>query len=109
MLRSFYFALTTLSTVGFGDFYPVSSSERLLGSLFILFGVALFSIIISEFLDMIVRINSIRKQETDDDKLSAFFLTLRHFNNQKNVSPLILEDISNYMKFKWSNDKNNFL
>lgn len=67
ILQSFYFALTTLSTVGFGDFYPKSNSERLLGALIILFGVALFSIIISEFLDMISGIQSVLKQETDDD------------------------------------------
>ena len=52
-LQSFYFVLTTLSTVGFGDFYPMSDLERILGAFVILFGVALFSIIISEFLEMI--------------------------------------------------------
>ena len=56
ILRSFYFALTTLSTVGFGDFSPKSDYERILGALMILFGVALFSIIISEFLDMVSRL-----------------------------------------------------
>ena len=56
ILQSFYFILTTLSTVGFGDFYPVSDLERILGAFVILFGVALFSIIISEFLDMISQI-----------------------------------------------------
>ena len=56
MLQSFYFALTTLSTVGFGDFYPISDYERILGAFVILFGVALFSIIISEFLEMITKI-----------------------------------------------------
>lgn len=59
ILRSFYFALTTLSTIGFGDFYPTSDGERILGSFVILFGVALFSIIIGEFLDMIAGIQSI--------------------------------------------------
>ena len=59
ILRSFYFALTTLSTIGFGDFYPTSDGERILGSFVILFGVALFSIIIGEFLDMIAGIRSI--------------------------------------------------
>ena len=53
IIRSFYFSLTTLSTVGLGDFYPKSDWERMFGAMFILFGVALFSIIISEFLDMI--------------------------------------------------------
>ena len=56
MLQNFYFILTTLSTVGFGDFYPKSDMERILGAFVILFGVALFSIIISEFLDMISKI-----------------------------------------------------
>lgn len=56
ILQSFYFALTTLSTVGFGDFYPLSNGERLLGAFVILFGVAIFSIIIGEFLDMIEKI-----------------------------------------------------
>ena len=53
ILTSFYFALTTLSTVGLGDFYPKSDAEHMLGSLVILFGVALFSIINSELLDII--------------------------------------------------------
>ena len=73
ILRSFYFALTTLSTVGFGDFYPKSDLERILGSLVILFGVALFSIIIGEFLDMIDFIQSIDKPSTEDEKLQMFF------------------------------------
>ena len=62
VLHSFYFALTTLSTVGFGDFYPKSDLERILGALLILTGVALFSLIISEFLYMIQKINSVLKQ-----------------------------------------------
>jgi len=33
--------MTTLSTIGFGDYYPISNSERLVGSLFLLFGVAI--------------------------------------------------------------------
>ena len=56
IITCFYFALTTLSTVGFGDYYPRSDEERMLGAFVILFGVALFSIIISEFLDMISNI-----------------------------------------------------
>ena len=59
LLQCFYFALTTLSTVGFGDFYPVSDFERILGAFMILFGVALFSIINSEFLEMIEEIQSV--------------------------------------------------
>ena len=40
LLISLYFAFTSLSTVGFGDYYPVSSFEHLSGSVLLLAGVA---------------------------------------------------------------------
>ena len=45
-----YFAFTSLSTVGFGDFYPVSDLERVVGSFVLLIGVAMFSYILGELL-----------------------------------------------------------
>jgi voltage-gated potassium channel len=48
-----YFAFTTLSTVGFGDYYPVSNIERLVGSFVMLFGVAIFSYCAGELLVMV--------------------------------------------------------
>ena len=43
-----YFALTTLSTIGFGDYYPVANYERLAGAFMMIFGVAIFSIFMGE-------------------------------------------------------------
>jgi len=42
-LIAVYFAITSLTTTGFGDFYPVTNSERILYSFILLFGVAIFS------------------------------------------------------------------
>ena len=98
-----------MSTVGFGDFYPKSDGERIIGALIILFGVALFSIIISEFLDMIARIQSILSQQTDDELLEKFFVMIKSFNDQKMLNQSIIDEITTFMKFKWGNDKNNFL
>ena len=42
---SLYFSLTTLSTVGYGDFYPISSIEMILGVITMLLGVFFFSYI----------------------------------------------------------------
>jgi hypothetical protein len=50
---SMYFVFTTLSTVGFGDFYPKSDIERLAGAFVLLSGVAVFSYIMGELLIMI--------------------------------------------------------
>ena len=49
--------------MGFGDFYPLSDFERILGAFVILFGVAIFSIIISEFLDLITNIQNMSVSE----------------------------------------------
>lgn len=40
-----YYMTTTLATVGLGDYYPVSSWERIICSVAMLTGVAVFSII----------------------------------------------------------------
>lgn len=48
-----YFSITTLSTVGFGDFYPVSDVERATASLFLLFAIILFSFFMGKLNSMI--------------------------------------------------------
>ena len=45
LIQVWYFAITTLSTIGFGDYSPVSMSERLIASFILMFGVAVFSFI----------------------------------------------------------------
>jgi len=53
-----YFSFTTLSTVGFGDFNPRSNTERLLIALGMLGGVAIFSLILSMFIDMLDKVKA---------------------------------------------------
>jgi voltage-gated potassium channel Kch len=43
LTKSIYYALTTLSTIGYGDMSPITISEKMVGSVILLFGVALFS------------------------------------------------------------------
>jgi hypothetical protein len=51
---SCYYALTTLSTVGYGDFYPVSNIERVVAVIIMLLGVAFFSYIMGKFIEIII-------------------------------------------------------
>ena len=55
-IKAMYFALTSLSTVGFGDYYPITDFERLLTSFMLLIGVMLFSYVLSELRNMMTRI-----------------------------------------------------
>jgi hypothetical protein len=48
-----YFAFTSLSTVGFGDYAPCGNIERFIGSFILLFGVSIFSYIMGNFIDIL--------------------------------------------------------
>jgi len=50
---SIYFAQTSLSTVGFGDYYPKSDAERLIVIASLVFGQAIFSIIMGKFINIL--------------------------------------------------------
>jgi hypothetical protein len=56
MVIAVYFAFTSLSTVGFGDYCPRSDLERLLGSIMLLFGVSIFSMAMGRFIEMVEQI-----------------------------------------------------
>ena len=43
-----YFMFTTLSTVGLGDYHPINDRERALGSLILLFGVLITSVVMDK-------------------------------------------------------------
>ena len=48
-----YFALTTLSTVGYGDYFPISTLEMISTVIVMMGGVAFFSYIMSNFVEII--------------------------------------------------------
>ena len=53
VIVSCYFALTTLSTVGYGDYFPISNLERIIAIFIMLCGVAFFSYIMGSFIAII--------------------------------------------------------
>ena len=77
-----YYAFTSLSTVGFGDFHPKNDSERLFCAIILLFGVAIFSLIMGNFITILASFQNLNAELDDGDNLSKFFGTIRKFNNQ---------------------------
>ena len=53
LVTSAYFAITTLSTVGYGDMYPISEMEKITVVVIMLSGVAFFSYIMGNFIEII--------------------------------------------------------
>lgn len=49
LVISLYFALTMLSTVGYGDMFPISNIEMIVGVALMMIGVSVFSIVMGQF------------------------------------------------------------
>lgn len=76
-----YFSTTTLSTVGFGDYAPRSNSERIFYSFVLIFGVAIFSLMMGIFMDIVVKWQTINASLEEGDQLSKFFGLMKALNN----------------------------
>lgn len=82
VIVAMYFAFTTLSTVGFGDFYPCSDFERAIGAAILFFGVIMFSYIMGYFIEKMENFRALNKDFNEDQALQKFLKTLWHLNKR---------------------------
>ena len=54
LVRYWYFALTTLASIGFGDFHANSPPEKIVMLIILNFGVAIFAFLMSEFVEILL-------------------------------------------------------
>ena len=80
-----YFAFTSLSTVGFGDYFPVGDFERLFTSVILLAGVATFSYIMDNFMQIVRSMEEFNRELEDSEGLQKFYSLLKHFNQGKEL------------------------
>ena len=113
MIRSMYYALTTLSTVGYGDFYPVSVAEKILGSIIQIFGVTFFSILMNGFIEVVVSIkeDNFRNHE---EALQKWFGMIRKIKNQpsggsRDIKPQLKSQIEEHFRYYWDHDRTSVL
>ena len=101
-----YFSFTSLTTVGFGDYNPRSDWERLFIAFGLLMGVAIFSVIMGIFIEIVDKVEKYNAGNDDGDGLSQFFGTLKHFNGNEDIDLRMKRDIERYFDHKWEVDKN---
>lgn len=104
-----YFALTTLSTVGFGDYYPVDNSERVVGALLLYFGQAGFNFLVIQFLEVLDNIQMLDNEDDKSDEINKFLNCLHHFNNRIPLDRKFSNSVIEFFKYKSLKDRNNFL
>ena len=83
LIISCYYALTTLSTVGYGDYFPISNYERLIAIIIMIMGVAFFSYIMGNFIEIISNYEKKMGEEfiSKNSDLYEYILLLTRFNN----------------------------
>lgn len=105
-----YFAITSLSTVGFGDYNPKSNFERLLCSFVLVFGVATFSYTMGNFLIIVETAKRYYSLDKDEgDELTKFMETLRKFNYNQPIDLRLQQSIESYFAYRWEKDLNQAL
>lgn len=105
LIVSCYFALTTLSTVGYGDMFPISSTERITMVIVMLSGVAFFSYIMSNFIEIIAEYNRKTGPVDRSGTLDHWMIELQRFNNKTPLGASLVEDIYTNQNYFWSNNK----
>jgi hypothetical protein len=108
MIILMYFSFTSLTTIGLGDYNPRSNSERLFIALGLLFGVAIFSYIMGEFVEMIRSLNVYTNTYVyeDGDDLAKFFGVIQKFNNGDDLNYELKRKIEAYFEHRWIYNKN---
>lgn len=104
LIKVWYFAITTLSTIGFGDFTPVSSIERILASIILMFGVTVFSFIMGQFIEILMNYKSLWNVGQHKD-LSKWIALLSRFNNGNPLKKEIITKIEDFFDYYWENNR----
>jgi hypothetical protein len=79
LIRISYYTLTTLSTVGYGDYFPLSDIEVVISLVYILAGAAFFAFIMGSFIEIISN-HAVEKLDDSYDEIywrQAFIKNLK--------------------------------
>lgn len=79
LMKVWYYAFTTLSTIGFGDFAPKSIEEKFIISFVLMLGVSVFSYIMGNFIEIVLGYKSLERQG-ENRELTKWISLLTRYN-----------------------------
>ena len=101
-----YYAFTTLSTVGLGDYHPVTDNERISCAFIMLYGVMVTSIVMESFSLMLKELRNFNKSYEESAKLNLFLGTLKKFNEYIPLQKNYQQTLEDYFNYRWNWDRN---
>ena len=98
-LRSLYYVVVVMNTLGFGDIVPQNDTERVFNIFFIYIGCSVFAYIINSIGIVLQNIN-----KKDRDFKRKMYL-INGYMRQKNINFQIISKIRNYLEYIWNEEK----
>jgi voltage-gated potassium channel len=94
-IRAFYWTITTLTTIGYGDIIPSGSVQTVFVIFIELLGAAMYGMIIGNIANLIANINVAKSQYREKlDKINAFL-------NYRNIPHSLQRKINDYYSYLW--------
>mmetsp|Transcript_2692 Transcript_2692/g.4212 ORF Transcript_2692/g.4212 Transcript_2692/m.4212 type:complete len:131 (-) Transcript_2692:87-479(-) len=85
-----YFVFSTITTVGLGDFYPISNFERIMSSIIFLISIMVVTRVVTYLISIFQRIQAIVGPiEFEQQELDQFFRLLQKLNGNRPVRKAI--------------------
>lgn len=98
-VSSFYWTITTIATIGYGDITPKGSQQMLFVILIELFGAAMYGLVIGNIAGLIANIDVAKSQYREKvDKINAFL-------KYRNIPEHLMKKINNYYSYLWDTRK----
>lgn len=101
LIKVCYYALTTLSTVGYGDMYPVQNSEVILAVVYILAGAAFFAYIMGSFIEIIANYQRKMGRINRVIPLRNWITLMMRFTGDKPLSKTLNKQIETHFQYFW--------
>ena len=110
-VRFIYFALTTLSTVGYGDFNPKSLKEKLMISGVLFICTVIFSLIVNQLISVLKDFKKISLGSFDEKQrnLTQWIGLLAYINKGVPIRKDIQIQIEDFFDYYWKNDRSRTL
>ena len=98
-VRSLYWVITTMTTVGYGDITPNNTIETIFTMVVMILGVSIYAYIIGNIASMIANLDAYNKRFQNQ------LLSLSNFMKVHRLPRELKERIHDYMQLLWSNRK----
>ena len=89
---AFYWALQTLTTVGFGDVTIISESERIFAVIWMVVGIAFYSYAIGNMT------NLVENMDADQESLNAKLAVLKEFKSRTQMPMAMFSKIKRHLE-----------